>query len=404
MYVARERRANALLPEDQIPLTIRQNPRETMRRLPAVLQPFLTWLTGMPLYDQEPLINWSAYTRTGAAFVVAFLGIGLSCVFLSLGGWYLAGLLLSIMITTNGMRSLYMVTEHYCIHDEYSRKRWVNVLIGDIVSTLLLAAPVYVFRHDHPRHHATVRRDNDPDVIFLVTMGYRRGMTKSEFRRHILWTCLSPVYHLRYLWMRLVWNFTGPVYRVAATVAYVAVTVAVLTYFQWWTAWLIIWFVPAVILFQASSLINYQAEHLWDDISNLKGREALARVCVGRFCGEPVPDAPISDFPRWIAGWSKWWGRLLLLHLPYRVLVLQGDLSQHDLHHRRPHSDWANAAYARRDDIIAGTPGWPLGYIDVWGSVVDHLDACVDPWGSPRIVRHEPRAMPPTMSNTQAAA
>lgn len=394
MYLSRSEHAEINPADDAVPLTVRQNPREGMRRLPTVLQPFLTWLTGMPLIGQKPLISWTPYGRTGAAFVVAIAGLALTCAALNAGGWYLLGLIPSLMITSNGMRSLYMVTEHYCIHDEYSDKRWINVLIGEIVSTLVLAAPVHVFRHDHPRHHATVRRDKDPDVIFLVQMGYRRGMSKSEFRRYMLWTCVSPIYHLRYLWMRLIWNLTGPRYRIAATVAFIAATVAVMTIYQWWTVWLIAWAFPAIILFQASSVINYQCEHLWDDITGLRGKEALARVCVGRFCGDPVPAATTGDFPQWVAQWGRWWLRVLFVHLPYRVLVLQGDLSQHDLHHRRPHSDWANAAYARRDDCIAGSPGWPLGYIDVWGSVVDHLDACVDPWGSKHMIRHEPAATP----------
>lgn len=381
----RKRRRAAPWPREAVPAAVLASPRESMRCLPGVLQPFLTWLTGMPLFDETPLFRWNPFTRTVAAVAILLAGLGLSGACWRVGGVAYLGLVPGWLLTVNGMRDLYTVTEHYCAHDTYSRMHRLDVLVGECVSTLLLAAPLGLFRREHLKHHAVPRLDSDPDVVFLVSTGFRRGMSRAAFRRYIARTCLSPRFHLRYLGMRLVANLSGPPHRTVATLAYLAALAVALTHYHGWLAWLVAWVVPVVLLFQIASLINYHSEHLWDDVASLAGREAIARVCVGRFCGDSAP-GPRAGVGRWLA----WWARVLFVHLPHRLLVLPGDQSQHDLHHRRPRSDWANAAFTRRDDVIAGAPGWPVGYIDVWGSLVDHLDACVDPWGSPHLVRHPP--------------
>lgn len=378
--------------KESIPVTEAINPRESMRALPRFAQPFLTWLTGMPLIDEKPLVVWTPVGRSLVAFVIAISGLLLSCLILRSGDWWLFGLPVSWLITANGIRDLYTVTEHYCIHDTYSKVHWVDVLVGEVISTVLLAAPVDLFRTDHLKHHSVARLDSDPDVLFLKSTGFHRGMTRQEFRAYIARTCISPVYHGRYLWSRIVSNLTAPAHRVAMTIAYMVILCCALTFFRGWTVWTVIWIVPDVFLFQVASLVNYHSEHLWDDVSGATGREAIARVCVGRFCGEPVPATDgQGNFARF-GLWAIWWLRIFIVHLPHRLLILPGDQSQHDLHHRRPRSDWANAAFVRRDDVLAGAPGWPIGYIDVWGSVVDHLDACVDPYRSTKIVRHAPTA------------
>ncbi len=247
-----------------------------------------------------------------------------------------------------------------------------------MISTTLLAAPYDLFRHDHLTHHHTTRTDDDPDVRFLRTTGFRRGMTRAEFRRYILLTSLSPWFHLKYLASRLKWNFTAPPYRVAITVLYLGGVAWSIAVTGGLVEWLVVFAFPAVIPFQVASLINYHSEHRWLDHEPGLGRIHTARVCVGRFCGDPAPQISTSNVPSWLAAWGVWWTRVLFVHLPYRLFVLVGDQSQHDLHHRRPGSDWANAAYARRDDILKGCQGWPEGYSDVWGTMLDHLDACIE--------------------------
>jgi hypothetical protein len=110
------------------------------------------------------------------------------------------------------------------------------------------------------------------------------------------------------------------------------------------------------------ALLEFLSEHAWfkakDD--GLGGRAFHVSHSWGRFCGDPVPE-------RGAVNWLRWTARLAFYHLPARVLVVPGDLSQHDFHHRFPSSaHWVRAAYARQEDITAGHPRWPA-YTDVWG-------------------------------------
>jgi len=64
----------------------------------------------------------------------------------------------------------------------------------------------------------------------------------------------------------------------------------------------------------------------------------------------------------------------LCYHLPSRLLVVVGDLPNHDYHHRYPSTpDWAIAAYARQRDIDQGPEG--PQYQEVWGmgAAIDNL-------------------------------
>jgi len=160
-------------------------PRESMRVLPGFLQPFLTWLTGMPLRDQRPRLRWTPVARALAAVVMTVAGVGLGLAALS-GPWSLLPLVVvSWLLTINGMRDLYAVIEHYCIHHTFARRRAANRWVGELISTVLVAAPFDAFRKDHLTHHVTTRTDDDPDVIFLRGTGFRPGMSRDEFLRYI---------------------------------------------------------------------------------------------------------------------------------------------------------------------------------------------------------------------------
>jgi hypothetical protein len=57
---------------------------------------------------------------------------------------------------------------------------------------------------------------------------------------------------------------------------------------------------------------------------------------------------------------------MLLISLPERLFVAPGDLPNHDWHHRHTLGDWANSAYARRDDVEVGSSDWG-SYTEHWG-------------------------------------
>ena len=351
-------------------------PRETMRALPRWLQPFLTWVTGMPLSDQQPLFRSTPVTRAAGATAVTVSGVLLGAFALQ-AIWTYPLVVVSWLLTCSGMRDLYANIEHFCIHKRFAKSHLVNRIVGEVISTVLVAAPYDLFRRDHLTHHHTTRTDLDPDVHFLTATGFRHGMSRAEFRRYILQTSLSPGYHLAYVWSRLVANVRAPAYRTAMTIGHAIGVAAAVGAAGAWVPWLVLWVFPAVVPFQIASLINFHSEHRWVPDPG-RGRAATARVCVGRFSGEVVPRClPSTTALERARRWSVWWFRVVFVHLPYRLFILVGDQSQHDLHHRRPGADWANAAYTRRDDVAAGCPGWTLGYQDVWGTLLDHLDECI---------------------------
>ena len=67
-----------------------------------------------------------------------------------------------------------------------------------------------------------------------------------------------------------------------------------------------------------------------------------------------------------LRAWIRWIAATLFYHLPSRLLVVVGDLPNHDYHHRYPSTPhWTTAAYARQHDIDTGPEGPP--YQEVWG-------------------------------------
>lgn len=362
-----------------------ETPRETMRELPRAMQPFLTWLTGAPLAEEEPLFLWTPWSRAAATMTVLAMGLGLGAVAFAAPLWCAVPLVLvSWLITTGAMRMLYVVIEHVCTHGIFSRSILGNRIVGDVISTVLWATPFDIFRRDHRLHHSATRLPTDPDVHFILASGYRRGMSQREFWRYFITTLISPKFHFAYFWGRLRLNFAGNDYRRGMSAAYAIALASALLSSGLWLEWAVLWLVPISVLFQISSLINYLSEHRWPNVEagETLGRAEKAGLSFGRFCGDPVPKGGVFS-------WAVWWLRILLVHLPYRIFVLVGDLPQHDLHHRRPGSDWANAAFVRRNDArIPSGPdarNAPGGYTEVWGTIIDHLHASLDGPAAPAV-------------------
>jgi fatty acid desaturase len=362
---------------------MRPNPRETMRALPRFIQPLLTYVTGVPLDDEQPLYRATPWIRlmTSTAMTAAGVILGLIALshpwiderfvpdpFIALG---LPALLAGWVMVCGGTRDLYVVVEHACTHRAFTRSARLNCIVGEAIATVLWVTTFEKFRADHMIHHQVTRTDKDPDVIFLITTaGFRRAMSRHEGLRWLIRTSLSPRFHFAYFWReRLKPNFMGRPVRVTASAAYMIALIAGLSLFDVWMTWSIVWAFPLIILFQIASLLNFVSEHRWLKQFD-RGRLWYGRLNFGRFCGDPVPGHANSRLQSaWF--WLVWWTRLLFIHLPTRVGIMVGDLPQHDAHHRRPGYDWCNPAFSRRDDVLKGCPGWPETYTERWGTVVD---------------------------------
>src|SRR5690606_17490729 len=84
---------------------------------------------------------------------------------------------------------------------------------------------------------------------------------------------------------------------------------------------------PLTVFYHIAALLQFLSEHLWLRVPQAgESRELfIARLTRGRFLGEGFPPGHLGGIRRVLA-WTRWWARMLLVHLPARVAVLPGDL------------------------------------------------------------------------------
>lgn len=106
----------------------------------------------------------------------------------------------------------------------------------------------------------------------------------------------------------------------------------------------------------------------------------LAQKSFGRFLGEAPPRNQS------LLAWVVWGLRMVAYHLPVRIVILPGELPEHDWHHRNPHNpDWSNGIYAREWDREAPCLGLPETYTEIWGlfNAIDHVFECLSKTPAP---------------------
>jgi hypothetical protein len=106
----------------------------------------------------------------------------------------------------------------------------------------------------------------------------------------------------------------------------------------------------------------------------MRNREFVCHATAGVFPGREPP-AERAGSLRGLVLWAGWWLEMLTVHLFVRLFVLVGDAPCHDFHHRRPATRrWTDYIHARQQDLEAGSPGFPSGYIENWG-LISAIDA-----------------------------
>lgn len=350
-------------------------PRETMRGLPRIVQPFLTWVTGVPLAGSKPKVLWRPALALVAGAIQTAMGVGIGGMGFTLP-WYLAAplILISWPITAGGMRRLDVVVVHQTLHKMFTRSSTGNRIISELVTTLLWRPPYDGNRKEHLVHHAFPCSLKDGDTLYLQSTGARPEMTKREFRAYLLKAVLSPRHHWSFFSSRMRGNFFSrqPLYRMAMAWVFLSATIIFLILSGWWVQWLVLWFVPATFFFQNHTLLYTLSEHRWwlHDNAERLTKAQRDELTFGRFCGEPVPDTEGMGVIGGLGAWTGWWLRMALVYSPYRMCILVGDTVQHDLHHVRPKCDWANSSWIRNDDLATSEAG---RYFEVWGGLLAHV-------------------------------
>jgi fatty acid desaturase len=354
-------------------------PRETMRTLPGVVQPFLTWVTGAPLAGEEPLVRWTPLKAGALGVVCIVFGVALGAQALArLSASSIPLLLLSWLTTAGGMRRLDVVIVHQALHNRLGRSPRMNRIVAELITTLLWRVPYDENRKEHLIHHTSPCSMRDIDTRYLLSTGFRPGLTRAEYRSYLLEALVSPRHHLGLFAIRIRSNFSlkHPPYRVAMSCLYLAATISLIAATGLWVEWLVLWLVPATVFFQIATFLYTHTEHRWWIFQNREGLTKAERdlLTFARLCGDPVPDLPGAPLRLRVSAWARWWLRIFFVHAPYRMFVLVGDTVQHDLHHVRPTVDWANSAHERSRDLARGSKR----YTQVWGSLLDHLHAAGD--------------------------
>lgn len=368
--------SHAAVKEDLPLSTAGTCPREAMAaRLPAFVQPFLTWLTARPAPGE------AATPRSPLSFVLGALGwILLGCAltvlpFLLPTAGPAAPLLvpLGLLATCCGLGLFQVVVFHHCSHGTVFATRESNRRAGRAISAILLFKRFDDYQREHMMHHSAKKLLTEEDEFADFVLGLCRlspGVPRRELWRRVLINLVSPTFHWRFLSKRVQSSlFTGDAAhdwtgRLAWGGA-IAATLATGTF----GLFLLAWVLPVTVLLQIATVFRILVEHSFPEPAHIAARDK-AFVChatIGVFPGrEPPPER--ADTFQGLLAWTGWWAEMLTVQLFVRLFVLVGDAPCHDFHHRRPATKrWTSYIHARQQDLEAGSPGFPLGYVEAWG-------------------------------------
>jgi fatty acid desaturase len=176
-------------------------------------------------------------------------------------------LVLSWMVTVHGARKGQVVINHHAVHTNVTGQKRYDQMLAEVVSTLLLIQDYRGYFGDHVRVHHDPKQlatPADPDLQFLLLLGFRPGMRREALWRRLYWTLVSPRFHSLFLRARLKANYvTAPVYRRIMAGCYAAAVVAGLALTGAWLPWVVAWVVPVFPLYHVAALLQFICEHNW---------------------------------------------------------------------------------------------------------------------------------------------
>ena len=348
-------------------LSSKSKVRESMKNLPRFIQPFLTWLTAVPLLSEKPSQHNSLYHLLTSLFTFS-AGIGFGHFGLQDGMNLISRIILislACAFSLSSMRKLQVVIVHHCSHSNFfDRKNHWNERLGSILSFLLFTEPfkAYQIAHIHDHHFSEHMTDKDPTVIFLFErLGLKPGMSVNQSTLKILNSFLSPKFYLGTFKQRILEQKQASLRYQFLLASYWAVIFIASFYFENLALLAVSYVIPLFILYPISSALRLVVEHTFPKFINNRrfdlGSHSYLTNAV--FCGEEYPTSP---FDRII-----WFIRMAFIHLPSRFLIVVGDTPVHDHHHRHPlYLDWPNYAFARNAEINSQKPSYS-SYREVWG-------------------------------------
>jgi fatty acid desaturase len=241
--------------------------------------------------------------------------------------------LLGAFAVISAMRNFTSSVGHHLTHSTTQLPwpgKWTRTGYNAL-SALFLLSSFEEYRKAHGVHHGKVAGGEDPDQRFIEYVQARlTGWLP------FLGTLLDPRFHARFLKARLKASIgSGPAWRRAFALA------GVLAVFGLPVAAAATWFATLIVGYQAVSMLSWLSLHLWG-----------ARPASGR----PAEMATAVTFGRLLLPEASYRGLALLpVYALVRLLWLQGDLVNHDLHHLWQ-GPWTEAPYVRTRLLLEGFP------------------------------------------------
>jgi len=355
-----------------VQISRRYDPRAQMAaRLPAYIQPFLTWLTANPAPGEAVKL------RNAVEFVVTALSLIAAGVLLSgLSLWASPAIAcvmmpVGLLLTSSGLGVFQVVVFHHCSHGTVFKTRELNVRVGRLISAILLFKHFDIYKKEHMLHHNAnklfTEEDEFTDFVFELC-GLEAATPKRELWRRVGVNLVSPMFHFNFLYRRVraAWcshdrqhNAVGMTVWAVLLLASIASGTAM--------AFVVAWVLPVTVLLQIATVFRILCEHRFpeDAFTAPRDREFVAAATMGVFPGVAPPAENVRSVGAALR-WLGWWGNMLTVQLFVRLFVLVGDAPCHDYHHRHPASRrWTSYIQARQADVDA--PNNAGMYYDSWG-------------------------------------
>jgi hypothetical protein len=333
----------------------RYNVRADYDRFPV--QALWTWITGKGrTLDEVERINAMSSLSTTKTLLRVFFSWGLMAVavwaadrVLSGDSLWQSGLatLLCWFVVVNQARCL-QATYHYMTHGSAMPNRgW-----AEVVATVAFTTPFfyegwrrYLISHVTNHHHLRVLcSSEDPDQQFIESCGFRPGMSEISFWWRIWLTPLTLRFLLvqwreAYLCTLVHPSWIERIIRIALLLTAGAVIVMA----DKSGRFLLLFGIPAWLLFRHSLWLQLITEHLWFAPRgvNAGSPRAYGLLTWGRFQGRSPPQSGNL-------AWLRWWAAILVFDIPVRLFIYPQDLPNHDFHHRLPLAPFHQIADLRR--------------------------------------------------------
>ena len=341
--------------------------RKSYERFPC--QAFWTWFTGKELAERTDARRISTLEPLAWSLTSLLGGVGGSIAVL-VGPFNFAWLLITTISTVSGARYIVATIIHHGVHSAVFRSERANRVLCEILSTILLVQPFDSYRRFHVREHhgKDFSTMHDQDLAAIYTLGLRPGVPVWRLKLRLMWQCANPLFHLRFLFGRIKCNLVSvPLYRFAMTIVWFAMLAAFVVVLDV-SVFVISIALPLTALYQICSLLHLVTEHAW--VLRTAGqsvRDSHIGNSHARLCGSALPSLELSGFDL-LRAWTVWTLAHLLIHLPARLLIVQGSLIAHDWHHRAgADRGWPNAIQKREADLQRELASGVCTYRDVWG-------------------------------------